>query len=410
MQKLLDRFIDYVRFDTRPDESSDSSPSSQEQYKFAERLAEELKSLGLSDVTLDDNGYIMATLPSNTRVNYSVVGFVSHMDTSPEAPSVNITPQVHRGYDGNEIILDKARDIKLSPREFPELKDYKGQTLITTDGSTLLGADDKAGIAEIVTAMEYLLEHPELKHGRVRIAFTPDEEIGRGADKFDVSAFGADYAYTVDGGRLGELEYENFNAAAATLTIRGRGVHPGTAKGKMINSLQLAKEFDSLLPGEQKPEHTAGYEGFFHLYEMAGTVEKSVMKYIIRDHDPLLFADRKRLFYDTAAAVQKGHPGAEINVSMKDQYFNMKEIIEQNFFIVDEAIKSYRRCGIEPEIKPVRGGTDGARLSFMGLPCPNIFTGGHNYHSRFEYIPLESMEKAVQVIINLSLSKLTSKK
>jgi tripeptide aminopeptidase len=410
MQKLLSRFLDYVRFDTRPDENSASCPSSISQMLFAEKLAAELEKTGLADVTIDGNGYVMATLPANTRSKRPVLGFISHMDTSPEAPSGKVNPQVHHEYSGGDILLNPERKIKLSPKEFRELKQYTGQTIITTDGLTLLGADDKAGIAEIVTAMEYLLSHPELKHGRIRIAFTPDEEIGRGADRFDVKKFGAEYAYTVDGGALGELEYENFNAAAATLTIRGRSVHPGTAKGIMINSVMVAKELDSLLPAMERPEFTEGYEGFFHLFDIKGSVDETTVKYIIRDHDSGKFAARKKVLSDAVSLIRRKYRGAEVKVTMKDQYFNMKEIIESRYFLIENAVKAYRKAGIEPVIEPVRGGTDGARLSFMGLPCPNLFTGGHNYHGRYEYIPLESMEKAVEVIINLSVIPGKSKK
>ncbi|HNX83553.1 MAG TPA: peptidase T [Bacteroidales bacterium] len=405
MQSLLERFLGYVRFETRPDDSNPSSPSSVSQMIFAERLADELEKTGLSEVTLDGNGYVMATLPANNGSRGTVTGFIAHMDTSPEAPSANINPLVHPGYDGNDLMLNPERRIILSPAEFPELKKYVGQTLITTDGTTLLGADDKAGIAEIVTACEYLIANPSLKHGKIRIAFTPDEEIGRGADNFDVKRFGADYAYTLDGGGIGELEYENFNAAAATVTVKGRSVHPGTAKDTMINSVMVAGVFDSLLPTNERPEHTAGYEGFFHLYDIRGSVEETVMKYIVRDHDPVKFAARKKMLDNVAEATHKRYPGAEVNIVMRDQYFNMKEIIEANYHIIEAAIEAYRQAGIEPVIKPVRGGTDGARLSFMGLPCPNLFTGGHNYHGRFEYIPLQSMEKAVEVIINLITSR-----
>jgi len=410
MQKLLYRFLDYVRFDTRPDETSTSCPSSVSQMLFAKKLGAELEKTGLSEVTIDGNGYVMATLPANTRSKRPVLGFISHMDTSPEAPSGKINPQVHHDYSGGDILLNPDKKIKLSPKEFRELKQYKGQTIITTDGLTLLGADDKAGIAEIVTAMEYLVSHPEIKHGKIRIAFTPDEEIGRGADHFDVKAFGAEYAYTVDGGGLGELEYENFNAAAATLTIRGRSVHPGTAKGTMINSVMIAKEFDSLLPARERPEYTEGYEGFFHLFDINGSVEETTVKYIIRDHDPVKFAARKKVLNDAVSLIRRKYRKAEVKVLMKDQYYNMKEIIESKYFLIGDAVKAYRKAGVEPEIKPVRGGTDGARLSFMGLPCPNLFTGGHNYHGRYEYIPLQSMEKAVEVIINLSIIPKKSKK
>ncbi|MFN2336606.1 MAG: peptidase T [Bacteroidales bacterium] len=410
MQNLLNRFLDYTRFDTSPDEANSASPSSVRQMLFAERLAHELEQAGLSDVTLDGNGYLMATLPANTQSIHPVVGFIAHMDTSPEAPSGNVNPLVHNDYDGGDIVLNQDSGIILSPDDFPELARYRGQTIITSDGMTLLGADDKAGVAEIVTAMEYLVAHPELKHGTIRIAFTPDEEIGRGADHFDVRAFGASYAYTLDGGGIGELEYENFNAAAATVTIRGRGVHPGTAKDTMINSIILARELDALLPQGERPEHTSGYQGFFHLYDIRGSVEETVMKYIIRDHDPVRFSDRKKILSAAAAEIKKSHRGAEVIVGLKDQYFNMKEIIEANYHIVEEAVRAYRKAGIEPVIKPVRGGTDGARLSFMGLPCPNLFTGGHNYHGRFEYIPLQSMEKAVEVIVNLCISDNNTKK
>ncbi len=405
MQNLLNRFLGYARFDTKPDESNHDSPSSINQMLFAERLADELEKTGLTEVTLDGNGYVMATLPATTDAEGPVVGFIAHIDTSPEAPSDNVNPRVLKDYDGGTILLDAKQDIVLSPDDFPDLAKYKGQTIITTDGTTLLGADDKAGIAEIVTACEYLLANPHLKHGRIRIAFTPDEEIGRGADNFDVKMFGADYAYTLDGGGVGELEYENFNAAAATVIIKGRSVHPGTAKETMINSIMVAQDFDSLLPQQERPEYTSGYEGFFHLYDTKGSVEETVMKYIIRDHDPVKFSDRKRLFNDAAASIRSKYRGATVTVSLADQYYNMKEIIEANYHVIEKAVEAYRKAGVEPVIKPVRGGTDGARLSFMGLPCPNLFTGGHNYHGRFEYIPLQSMEKAVEVIINLCLSE-----
>lgn len=404
MQTLLERFLGYCRFETKPDDSNPSSPSSISQMLFAERLAAELQKIGMDEVTLDGNGYLTATLRANCDHAGPVIGFIAHMDTSPEAPSADINPQVHPDYDGKEIVLHAGQRIILSPDEFPELLKYKGQTLITTDGTTLLGADDKAGIAEIVTACEHIILNPALKHGKIRIAFTPDEEIGRGADNFDVRRFGADYAYTLDGGGIGELEYENFNAAAATVTLNGRSVHPGTAKDTMINSIMVAAVFDSLLPARERPEHTDGYEGFFHLYDLKGSVEETVMKYIIRDHDPVKFTERKKIVEEAAAQTRAKFYGAGVTVNMRDQYFNMKEIIEANYHIIEAAIDAYRKAGIEPVIKPVRGGTDGSRLSFMGLPCPNLFTGGHNYHGRYEYIPLQSMEKAVEVIINLSIS------
>ncbi|MDX9773585.1 MAG: peptidase T [Bacteroidales bacterium] len=410
MKNLLNRFLEYVSADTRPDDSCQESPSSINQMLFAERLADELEKTGLKAVSLDGNGYVMATLPATTAAECPVVGFIAHMDTSPDAPSANINPLVHANYDGGDILINEAHKIVLSPDDFTELSAYKGDTIITTDGMTLLGADDKAGIAEIITACEYLIANPHLEHGTIRIAFTPDEEIGRGADNFDVKSFGADYAYTLDGGGIGELEYENFNAAAATVTVRGRGVHPGTAKDIMINSIMVAHELDSLLPDRERPEFTTGYEGFYHLYDTKGSVEETVMKYIIRDHDPARFSDRKKILNDAAVQIRTKYKGAEVSVSIRDQYFNMKEIIEANYYIIEEAIEAYRKAGIEPVIKPVRGGTDGARLSFMGLPCPNLFTGGHNYHGRFEYIPLQSMEKAVEVIINLCLSEKKSPK
>ncbi len=402
---LLDRFLSYVRFETRPDNTNPSSPSSLEQMLFAEQLTAELEQIGMEEVILDGNGYVMATLPSNNGTDDPVIGFIAHMDTSPEAPSSNINPLIHSSYDGNDIMLNKELDIVLSPTDFPELTAYRGRTIITSDGTTLLGADDKAGIAEIITACEHLIANPSLKHGKIRIAFTPDEEIGRGADNFNVKAFGADWAYTLDGGGIGELEYENFNAAAASVSIRGRSVHPGTAKDTMINSIMLARELDALLPSAERPEHTTGYEGFFHLYDLRGTVEETIMKYIIRDHDPVKFSERKKIINATAEEIRRKYCGADISVAVKDQYFNMKEIIEANYHTIEAAIDAYRRAEIEPVIKPVRGGTDGARLSFMGLPCPNLFTGGHNYHGRYEYIPLQSMEKAVEVIINLCTSE-----
>lgn len=404
MQNLLERFLGYVRTETRPDENNSSSPSSISQMLFAERLADELERIGMHEVMLDGNGYVMATLPANNGAETPVIGFIAHMDTSPEAPSAIINPLVHENYDGKEILINAERNIILSPADFPELSSYTGQTIITTDGTTLLGADDKAGIAEIVTACEYLIANPSLRHGRIRIAFTPDEEIGRGADNFDVRRFGADYAYTLDGGGIGELEYENFNAAAASVEVKGRSVHPGTAKDAMINSIMVAGYLDSLLPKGERPEFTEGYEGFFHLYDIRGSVEETLMKYIIRDHDPVKFSERKKQLNEAVAETGKYFPGAAVRVVMKDQYFNMKEIIEANYHIIESAVKAYRMAGIEPVIKPVRGGTDGARLSFMGLPCPNLFTGGHNYHGRFEYIPLQSMQKAVEVIINLCIS------
>lgn len=405
MKNLLERFLRYVTNDTRPDENSSSCPSSRLQMDFAMMLADELRTTGLSDVTVSRDGYVMATLPANRQKRGPVIGFLAHMDTSPEAPSDGIKPQVHRNYNGGDIILSPETGARLSPRDFRELKEYKRQTIITSDGTTLLGADDKAGIAEIITAMEMLIADPSLEHGEIRIAFTPDEEIGRGTDRFDLEAFNADYAYTLDGGKIGELEFENFNAAQAVVTITGRSVHPGTAKGAMVNAISVAHDLDRRLPARERPQFTSGYEGFFHLYDLRGSVEEATMKYIIRDHDRNLFNERKKLIEDAVAALRRKYPKAGISLTIRDQYFNMKEIIEANYSVIDEAVKAYRKAGIEPQIKPVRGGTDGARLSFMGLPCPNIFTGGHNYHGRYEYAVLESMEKAVEVIINLATSE-----
>lgn len=402
MDKLLERFLSYVRENTMPDENSFTSPSTERQRTFAARLASELNEIGLKEVTLDKDGYVMATLPANIKETIPVIGFIAHMDTSPEAPSENIKPIVHKNYNCKDLILNPSEETILSVSDFPELKKYKGQTLITSDGLTLLGADDKAGIAEIITAMEVLLANPEKPHGKIRIAFTPDEEIGRGADRFDVKKFGADYAYTLDGGELGELEYENFNAAQASITIKGRNVHPGSAKGTMINAILVAQRLNLLLPAKEKPEFTTAYEGFFHLFDFKGTVEEASMKYIIRDHDQKRFLVRKQQIEQAAVQVRSEYRGAVIDVRLRDQYFNMKEIIEKNYYIVENAIKGYKKAGVEPLIKPVRGGTDGARLSFEGLPCPNIFTGGHNYHGRFEFIPLESMIKAVEVIVNIA--------
>lgn len=405
MEKLLDRFLTYVKENTMPDEESTTCPSSERQLRFAEKLATELRMIGMTDVSLDTNGYVMATLPANDGSSRPVIGFIAHMDTSPEAPSENIRPMVHRDYDGNDIILDTKKNIAISVRDFPEVKNYKGQTIITSDGSTLLGADDKAGIAVIVTAMETLIKHPEMRHGRIRVGFTPDEEIGRGADKFDVAAFGADYAFTVDGGEIGELEYENFNAASAVIKIYGRNVHPGTAKDQMINSIRVSQRINSLLPENEKPEYTTDHEGFFHLFEIKGGVEETTMRYIIRDHDQERFMIRKKQLEEAAEIARSENNGVQIDVVIKDQYYNMKEVIEKHFYIVENAMVAFRKAGVEPKIKPVRGGTDGSRLSFIGLPCPNIFTGGHNYHGRFEYIPLDSMAKAVEVIINISTAR-----
>jgi len=399
--KILERFLRYVKTDTQSDPESTLFPSTEKQMKFAEVLADELKDAGLTDISLDRNGYVMATLPSNLENEVPVIGFLAHMDTSPDMSGTNVNPQVINNYNGEDILLDKNTGLTLKTADFPEIKQYKGQTIISTDGTTLLGADDKAGIAEIITAMEYLVKHPEIKHGTVRVGFTPDEEVGRGVDFFDVKKFGAEYAYTIDGGEIGELEYENFNAAKARVLIQGRNVHPGTAKNKMINALLVAKEFIDLLPVGQRPEFTTEYEGFFHLTKVEGTVENSVIDYIIRDHDRNKFDDKKALINDIASLLNRKYPAGTVTLKIQDQYFNMREKIEPVFHIMDIARRAMEDIGIEVKVKPVRGGTDGSRLSYMGLPCPNIFAGGHNFHGKFEYVPLESMIAATNVIIRI---------
>lgn len=400
MEKLTERFIRYTKINTQSDESSATCPSTSGQLVLANVLVNEMRELGLQDVSIDDNGYIMATLPGNIDKKVPVIGFLAHLDTSPDYSAINVNPKLIT-YTGKEIVLNEEKNLILSPSEFPDLNLYTGQTLITTDGTTLLGADDKAGVAEIITAMEYLISHPEIKHGPVRIAFTPDEEIGRGADKFDVQKFGADFAYTVDGGPVGELEYENFNAAKAKITVKGFNVHPGTAKNKMKNSMLIAMEFNSMLPAAEKPEHTDGYEGFFHLIQVNGSVEETTLSYIIRDHNPLLFQDRKELLSKITNYLNLKYGTQTITLELKDQYYNMKEKIEPVFHIIEMARKAMESCGITIKEVPIRGGTDGSRLSFMGLPCPNLFAGGHNFHSRFEFVPVKSMEKAVEVIVKI---------
>ncbi len=399
MESVIDKFLRYVKIDTQSDENSDTTPSTEKQWNLAKLLVKELKEMGLDDASVDENGYVMATLPANTSKKTQTVGFISHMDTAPDASGENVNPQIIENYDGKAISL--GDNAVLSPDDFPELNDYVGKTLITTDGTTLLGADDKAGIAEIMTAVEYLTIHGEIEHGDVKIGFTPDEEIGRGADKFDVKKFGADFAFTIDGGRIGELEYENFNAAGLTVKVKGRNVHPGTAKNQMINSMLIAMEFNAMLPADQRPEHTEGYEGFYHLIHMQGTVDQSELKYIIRDHDRGKFEDKKALAQAVADFLNKKYGNGTVILEMKDQYYNMKEKIEPVKYIVDIAEQAMKDAGVEPVIKPIRGGTDGSKLSFMGLPTPNIFTGGHNFHGIHEYIPVESMEKAVEVIVNV---------
>ena len=390
---LVDRFLHYVSFDTQSDELTNMTPSTPGQMIFAKALEKELQRMGLSEITLDENGYLMATLPANTDKELPTVGFIAHLDTSPDMSGRNVSPRIVKNYDGGEIVLCAEENVVLRPAEFPEMLHYVGQDLIVTDGKTLLGADDKAGIAEIITAMEYLLAHPEIKHGKIRIAFNPDEEIGLGAHKFDVEAFGADWAYTLDGGEIGELEYENFNAAVAHVTFRGRNVHPGYAKHKMINSIRIANQFAIMLPRWETPEHTEGYEGFYHLVSFEGNVEKSVLTYIIRDHDRDRFERRKKELEHLTRKINNEFPGcAEIEI--KDQYYNMREKVEPVMHIIDLVSLAMKNVGIVPKVKPIRGGTDGAQLSFKGLPCPNIFAGGLNFHGRYEFVPLPSMEKA----------------
>jgi len=401
MSKVVERFIKYVKYDTKSDNDSSTTPTTASQLVLAKDLAKELEEVGLQDVSVDNNGYVMATLPSNTDGDSPVVGFIAHMDTSPDMSGENVNPQFIENYDGGDIVLNKERDIVLSPKDFPELKDYIGETLITTDGTTLLGADNKAGIAEIITAVEYLINNPHIKHGTVKIAFTPDEEVGQGADHFDIKRFNAAFAYTVDGGPVGELEYENFNAAGAKITVKGRNVHPGSAKDKMINSMSIAMELNSMLPEAEKPEYTQGYEGFFHLAAIKGDVEETSLIYIIRDHDKDKFEKKKNVINEVGNFLNLKYGKNTVNIELKDQYYNMKEKIEPVIDIVNMAEKAMKELGITPVICPVRGGTDGARLSYMGLPCPNIFTGGHNFHGKFEYIPVSSMEKAVDVILKI---------
>ncbi|MGF7399045.1 peptidase T [Thermoanaerobacterium thermosaccharolyticum] len=401
MQNVAHRFLKYVKYETTSNENSSKCPSTDGQMAFAKDLAAELKAIGLTDVSVDENGYVMGTVPSNIDRKIPVVGFISHMDTSPDMSGKNVNPQIIENYDGKDIILNKDKNIVLSPSDFPELKDYIGKTLITTDGTTLLGADDKAGIAEIVTACEYLISHPEIKHGTIKVCITPDEEIGRGADKFDVKKFGADFAYTIDGGKLGELEYENFNAASAKIIIHGRNVHPGTAKGKMKNSVLIGGELASMLPLEETPENTEGYEGFYHINNFNGDVEETHLYYIIRDFDKENFENRKNYLLNLINKLNEKYGEGTVEIDLKDQYYNMREIIEKDMSIVEIALKAIEQAGVKPDVSPIRGGTDGARLSYMGLPTPNIFTGGHNFHGKYEYIPIFAMEKAVEVILNI---------
>lgn len=398
---VTERLLDYVSYDTQSDELTNMTPSTPGQMVFAQHLKEEVEKMGLSEITLDENGYLMATLPANTdKEGIPTIGFIAHVDTSPDMSGRHVNPRIVKNYDGQDIILNAEENILLSPSEFPELLNYVGQDLIVTDGTTLLGADDKAGIAEILTAVEYLQNHPEIKHGKIRIAFNPDEEIGKGAHKFDVDLFGCEFAYTMDGGEIGELEFENFNAAAAVVTIKGRNVHPGSAKHKMINSIRVANNFIAMLPRWETPEHTEGYEGFYHLVGIEGTVEKTELTYIIRDHDRDRFESRKREIEHLVRKTNTEYPGC-CSVVIKDQYYNMREKIEPVMHIIEIAEKAMEDSGVTPKVQPIRGGTDGAQLSFKGLPCPNIFAGGLNFHGRYEFVPILSMEKATDVIVNI---------
>jgi tripeptide aminopeptidase len=401
-EELIKRFIAYAEMDTQSDEDSDTCPSTPGQMVLAHKLVEELKEIGLTEVTVDEHGYVMASLPANSGKDVPVIGFLAHLDTATDFTGTNVKPQIVRDYDGNDLVLNEALNIVLTTKSFPELSGYKGHTLITTDGTTLLGADNKAGIAEIITAMVYLLEHPEIKHGKIRVAFTPDEEIGRGPHKFDVAAFGASYAYTVDGGPLGELEYESFNAAAAKISFHGVNVHPGTAKGKMIHSSKIAMAFHLRLPSGEAPEFTDGYEGFYHLISMQGNAEHSKLHYIIRDFDREHFENRKSHIHAIVEEFKSTYGADSIVLEMNDQYYNMREKIEPVRQIVDIAQEAMEGLGITPVIRPIRGGTDGSQLSYMGLPTPNIFTGGENFHGKFEYASVDVMLQAVQVIVEIA--------
>ena len=400
MEKILDRFLRYISVDTQSDENSESQPSSAKQLDLLRMLRDELTAMGV-EATLDEYGYVMATLPSNIDRKVPVVGFIAHVDTSPDASGANVRPQIIENYDGGDIALKGVPGLFLKPSEFPELHAHKGETIITTDGTTLLGADDKAGVAEIMNAVQYMVEHPEFKHGEIRIGFTPDEEIGRGVVKFDVKKFGAEYAYTMDGGEVGELEFENFNAASAKIHIQGRNVHPGYAKGKMKNAILIGMELNSLLPVQQRPEFTEGYEGFFHIISFKGSVEEADFGYIIRDHDRAKFEEKKEVIGKCVAFINEKYGEGTASLEVKDQYYNMRQQVEPYYFIVEKAVKAMEMEGIEARIQPIRGGTDGANLSFKGLPCPNIFAGGLNFHGKMEFAPLESIEKASRVVLNI---------
>ena len=400
MEKITEKFLRYISVDTQSDPDSDTQPSSAKQLALLGMLKEELSAMGI-DATLDEYGYVMASIPSNCGDDIPAIGFIAHADTSPDASGAGIKPQIIENYDGGDIMLRGVPGLALKTNDFPELAEYKGQTIITTDGTTLLGADDKAGIAEIMCMAEYVMEHPEFRHGPIKIGFTPDEEIGRGVVKFDVARFGAKYAYTMDGGKIGELEYENFNAASATIHIQGRNIHPGYAKGKMLNAILVGMELNSLLPAEQRPEYTDGYEGFFHITDFRGTVEEASFSYIIRDHDIDLYEKRKKTMQDCVAFINSKYGEGVATVEIRHQYYNMRKEVEPHYHIIEKAVKAMEMEGITPIIRPIRGGTDGANLSFMGLPCPNIFAGGHNFHGKLEFVPVESLEKAVKVILNI---------
>lgn len=408
MSAILDRFLRYIKVDTQSDPKNPAFPSTEKQWVLARMLETELKEIGLHDVQLDNNCYLTATLPSNVTHHVPTIGFVAHIDTSPDFSGKNVQPQIHQNYDGGTIVLNKELDIVLDATYFDDIQQYKGQTIITTDGTTLLGADDKAGVTEIVSAMEYLITHPEIEHGTIRICFTPDEEVGKGAHQFDVTAFGAEWAYTMDGSQIGELEYENFNAASAVVTVQGKNVHPGYAKNKMVNAILVAQEFIQGLPADEVPERTIDYQGFYHLHDVQGDVEQTTLEYIVRDHAMDLFEARKKTMISLVEKLNKKYGETIFTITIKDQYFNMKEKIAPVMHIVAIAAKAMEQENIAPIYKAIRGGTDGSQLSFMGLPCPNIFAGGHNFHGKYEYVPLESIEKATKVIVNIA--EITAKK
>ncbi len=400
-EKVLERFLKYIKIDTQSDENSETTPSTEKQFNLAKVLKKELEDLGLQDISLDDKCYLMATLPANTDKKIPAIGFIAHMDTSPDMPGAVENPNFVFNYSGEDIVINKEKNLVLTTKEFPELEDYIGKTILTTDGNTLLGADDKAGIAEIITAVEYLVNNPQIIHGTIKVGFTPDEEIGRGVDHFDVKKFNADFAYTLDGGGLGELEYENFNAAGAKVYVQGRNIHPGYAKNKMVNAMLLAMEFNALLPANERPEHTANYEGFYHIVKMEGSVENAMLQYIIRDHDKVKFEQKKQTITEAVEFMKKRYGDDVFRLELKDQYYNMKEMVLPVIHVVDTARQAMEEVGVVPVVVPIRGGTDGARLSYMGLPCPNIFAGGHNFHGKFEYVPVETMEKAIDVILKI---------